>query len=427
MSDLFDEMNNQKDKLQKMTAPPEFEDLIRGALNKKKSWKPNKFILIASLLVVFFLTVYNSQTLAYYARQILGFNQVMSHNLQTLNKAGNGQVINKTCSLKSGIKVTLNGVISDKNQLIAYITLKSMDRDLTQYSLRSNDLTGFFSHSRFSSGMGKISDDHKEIKWEWKFTPPSFFAKKLTMHLELEGPNNYHDSGEISFHYDRSKAMPLVVQKSINQKVTLDQSTLVLKELNASPTTTIVTGNIAIPEGLLKYTQDPTSTFELALVANGKPVDSQGNEMHSGFSSKMNFSINYDPLPQPLKSLKVKIVKVPVSREINESIPLSDLEPNSNIVLQQFPIQVLSKKVNNDQSTLTLKMNESIYLKKILVQSGNEDSIGKETDINYEKEKDGIKRIVTYTFNTKSTPDKLVIKDYYFSKVYNKEIDIPVK
>lgn len=426
MNDAFEELNNEKDRLQKVTAPPEFEARIRHALEKKNQRKPRKFILIAAILVLSFLTAYNAQTLAYYGKQILGFDEVMGGQLQELNKAGMGQVINKTYTLKDGIEVTLNGVMSDQNQLLAYITLKSNGLDLSEYSLQSHALTGFFTRAKVSSGVGKLSEDKHEVKWEWSYAPPSALAKNLTMHFQLFGPNQYHDSGEITFTYDRSKAMALTVEKSINQHVIIGESSVTLNELKASPTQTVLTGEFTVPEELPSYKLNGAE-FDIALVANGNPVIQQGGQFGSSRPNKTSFTIRYDALPTPLKSLHVKMTKAPAHEVIEKSIPLTKLVAGSSIDLVGEQIEVISKDVTSTQTSVTLKMGETVYLSHILLQHGANKVVGEETEASYAKDADGIKRIVTYTFHSKEEFDTLVINDYFVSKDCDEVVDIPLK
>ena len=88
------------------------EDKLRNSLNSL-SIKKNKTIRtkVAALIILVLLLGYNMDTLAYYGKQLIGYESIMDGTLSELNNLGKGQIIDKSYIFKSGVKVTLDGIM----------------------------------------------------------------------------------------------------------------------------------------------------------------------------------------------------------------------------------------------------------------------------------------------------------------------------
>ncbi len=60
--------------------------------------------------------------MAYYSKKILGVDPVLNGTLKQLNEEGLGQPVDETITLTNETKFTVNGVMTDENQLILFYT-----------------------------------------------------------------------------------------------------------------------------------------------------------------------------------------------------------------------------------------------------------------------------------------------------------------
>ncbi len=62
-------------------------------------------------------------TLAYYGKKLIGYDMVMNGTLQELNQLGKGQEIGEAYTFQNGVTLSLDGIMLDGNQLLAFYTL----------------------------------------------------------------------------------------------------------------------------------------------------------------------------------------------------------------------------------------------------------------------------------------------------------------
>ena len=80
---------------------------------------------------------YNYNGFAYYGKKIMGFDDLMSGTLAELNEEGMGQTIGKSVLLEDGTEFTVDGIMTDANQLILYYTLTNT-KETDDISIRDN-------------------------------------------------------------------------------------------------------------------------------------------------------------------------------------------------------------------------------------------------------------------------------------------------
>src|SRR5699024_3050744 len=133
--------------------------------NKKRSF--NIKGKIAVLIIIALLIGYNANTLAYYAKELIGYDNVMNGTLQELNELGRGQIIDKSYTFKNGIKVTLDGIMLDDNNLILFHTIKDPSGNVEDayLDLEIHQLEGLFGTTYKYGGYGEINEDGTEMKW----------------------------------------------------------------------------------------------------------------------------------------------------------------------------------------------------------------------------------------------------------------------
>ena len=110
MKDIDKILMKSKKTLDDIEVPNELEDRLLKALEDKesncsKSTTWNKKIIAACLIV--FIISFNFNTLAYYSKKLLGYDQIMDSTLKNLNELGNGQIIGESYTFSNGVVFTL--------------------------------------------------------------------------------------------------------------------------------------------------------------------------------------------------------------------------------------------------------------------------------------------------------------------------------
>ena len=124
MNNIEDLLNKEKEKFEKLEVPKDMEDRLKNSLdNVKSKKKKNIRVRVATLIIVVLLLGYNMDTLAYYGKQLIGYESIMDGTLSELNQLGKGQIIEKSYTFKTGVKVTLDGIMLDDNKMILFYSI----------------------------------------------------------------------------------------------------------------------------------------------------------------------------------------------------------------------------------------------------------------------------------------------------------------
>ncbi len=431
MKDLYDLLEEKKTKWQAIEAPADFESRLNQALEQASPRPTRKRRLTLSLIsaaavLLIFLIGLTYPTLAYYGKQILGFDSVMSHNLKALNHAGKGQIINKRFTFKDGTVVTLDGIMSDPNEMIAFVTVKNNSRKISNYSFTSDGFTGLWTRLNPTSGYGKMSQSGHTMKYVENFKAPGPFTNRhLTYSFTLTNAQDHQESGEIGLNYNRDKAMPTSVQKTLNQTIDLDGNRLFVKQLTATPTSTVLTGSFH--SKVLKQLMDSSPDSWIQLIANGKVIGEQGGGFQSN-GLNIKFQEQFDPLPQPLKNLQVVINKAPNHDSSVKHWPLESLQKGTVLAIQPQSITVMDKEIENTHLTLILSIPDTVKLGSLSIQANGQTIKGKIIGANLQKQKDGtLARQITYQFDTGHTNGQLTLAGYNYFKTYHKVIKVSIE
>jgi hypothetical protein len=133
MANLEKILEQEKQRMDNLAVPNEMEDRFRATLAKIPQRVPQKKsnfkLKVAAAILVFFLFSYNMDTLAYYGKQLIGFENVMTGTLQELNEMGKGQLINQSHTFQNGVKITLDGIMLDDNNMVVFYTISLSGRE----------------------------------------------------------------------------------------------------------------------------------------------------------------------------------------------------------------------------------------------------------------------------------------------------------
>ena len=118
------EFEEKRKQIQQLQVPDDFEERLRNKLNaapqKKKRITP--WIIAAATLFLAFAAL-NYPALAFYGKTLFGYEEIMSESIQKLNEEGYGQAIHEQMTLHDGNVLTVEGIMSDRNQLEIYYSL----------------------------------------------------------------------------------------------------------------------------------------------------------------------------------------------------------------------------------------------------------------------------------------------------------------
>lgn len=434
MSSMEEMLNNKKLEIDELRVPEELEDRLSNALknksfNKKRTGKLG--MKIAILAIAFLLVTYNIDTLAFYGRELLGFDNIMNGTLKELNEMGMGQTVEKTYTFSNGAKVTLNGVMIDDNQLLAFYTIESPGGKVEDLQFYSMHMRGSIGVHNPESAQGETSEDGSIIRWVGEFEPPYAFEKNLTwlFNINIDGKS---EEGKISFVLDRDKAMGHTLKSRLNKTIKVDGTDIRFDTITASPTTTVVKGTI---QDIVELAIDQISgerifspELDIRLLANGNEITLQGMGKSTDMKG-MKFDVRYDALPRDLESLQLHLVRFGAEHEVNELVKLDRSINGQNIKVNNQEITIDKIYESKGETFITITTEKSVVLSRVyLLADENRIELTETLNSKLDKKKDGtIANTRTLRFKTVAKELQLEIKRMRYAKVYDEYIDVPIK
>jgi hypothetical protein len=430
MNSIEQKLLEEQKKLTDITAPPELEQRLAQALYAKqvkffpfKRWVP---LSVAAIVLVIFIT-YQSNAIAYYGKKLLGFDTLMTQSLKDLNEDGFGQNIEQSFLLENGTTLTINGLMSDENRLVVYITLANeeglpddLDRIFTPQSI-----TGFFTNANINSSYYEISDDKTKMTGILQYDSINAFSKKLKLQYYYWKNDTEIIEGAVTFPYNHKEAWQTKMKQSINKKLKVDKGTVNVKTITATPTQTVIEGTFNVEN----YDRLSHGFDGVELIVNGQPLPLEGYSSSSSFGKNNAFSIEYGGLPEDVDSLEIHMKNFIGYKEINKSISLTGKEVNRVISFENGELTINNIQLN-DELNIRISTSDSILLDKVSFINEEQKKIPLKTTINQQLTKTNDETILnmrTLVFKTKSTPLELHIGGLHYMKEYNKKIDIPLE
>ncbi|MFZ5351976.1 MAG: DUF4179 domain-containing protein [Bacillota bacterium] len=414
-----------------LEVPEELEQRLKNSLAKAgRSRKPVWKLAAVAACILLLLIGYNMDTLAYYGRKLVGYDNVMNGTLKQLNELEKGQIINKSFTFSNGVSVTLDGVMLDDNQLLAFYTVKDPSGNIEDVHLSATYMNGFFGSHITGGGMGEVNKEKTEIKWITEFEPPYFFEKTLSFELSLT-VNNAVENGEIVFALDRSKAMGHTLRKGLDLKLDIDNSTICFNSIAASPTKTVLKGTIQSAFELAKNKAMGERLYprsiNVKLYANGKELASQGGGISTG-ATGIRFEAEFDALPEKLDSLKLMLTEFIAGYETDFKVKLSTADMDKSLQIHGQEIVVNKVEVSGENTYVTITSEDSTVLSSVyLMADGNKAELKNTTTANKEKLADGkILHTRTLSFPGKGAEYTMVVDRIAYSKAYNELLEIPL-
>lgn len=417
---------DEKERLNSLKTPEELEMRLRTALNSSPGKTKRKTaIWKLAAVAVFFIAIvasYNYNAFAYYGKKLFGFDDVLTGTLQELNEQGMGQIIGKKTTLKDGTELTIEGIMTDANQLIMYYTLLNPNGIEESMSINPANITGFLTNSYAVSGTSLMNDNQTEMKGTMFFEPVSPFAKKLTLHFGEYIQNNHMKEYSVSFAYNPNKAMQTEIKQSIRKTLQVDKGKVTFHTISATPTSTVITGLMNVEN--YDRVQNPLGGIQL--IANGAEIPLMGGGSRSSIKGT-KFDIQYDALPKKLESLQLVMNEFVGYQKVKEKIALASIK-DEPVLIGDKELWIKAVAITSQGTEITIATDDDIMLDGVLIEA-KKNSIPLRTTINQTETKLQNGRILkerTLLFDSKDNPEYLVVKGLHYMKTYNKTINIPV-
>lgn len=433
MNKLEEMLEKEKSKMNELLIPDELEGRLRHALEGKPTVKKTKrswSLKVAVLVIALLLAVYNMDTLAFYGRELLGFDNIMNGTLKELNKTGMGQAIEKSHTFSNGATVTLNGVMLDDNQLLAFYTVKTLDGRADSLNFHDDRMKGVIGTHHIQSAQGEYSKDERMIKWIAAYEPPFAIEKSLDWTFSIMTDGKV-EQGKISFVLDRDKAMGHTLKTRLNETIGVDGTNIKFSEISASPTMTLINGSF---KSIIELAMDKMSgeqifspMLDIELLANGKAVDQQGSGVSSDLKG-FTFEVKYDALPKDLKTLQLHLTGFTAIHEVDERIKLDKSTVGQAVKLKDGEI-IIEKVIETEGETfVTITSEDTTSLMKVyLLADDNSVELAETIDSQYKKEPDGaIMHTRTLRFKAAAKDLQLDINKIRYRQIYDEYVDIPI-
>lgn len=387
---------------------------------------------VAAACIIFILAGYNFDTMAFYGKRILGYENVMSGNLEDLNDMGRGQVIGKTYTFENGISITLDGIMIDESQLILFFTTKSPRGNVEEVMLGpAMEIKGMEGRYTQRSAQGIINKNGTQMKAIQSFEPPRFFEK--TMHWKFQlWENGVCEDGEITFKIDRQKAMGHTLKTSIGESVDIESSSINFESILAAPTRTIVKGSIdSITEIVIDHIKNERvmpNGLDVDIIANGNNVNQQGSSMSTEIKG-IHFQERYDALPENLESLELRVKGFSFDCQVNESIEISDETIGRKAMAGGRDIWINDIYESAGSTFVNITTGEDMALSRVyLMADGNRLDLKKTNEYETKEGEDGrVLKSRTLEFEGTGGSYNMEIKRMSISKECSYTIEIPVE
>lgn len=435
MSRAEEKLAEMKRKVDDIQAPDDLGERLTRALDKHplRRRSPRRWqAQVATLLVFFMLFGYHFNTLAYYGRRFVGYDRIIDGSLQELNALGRGQILDQSYTFEDGRQVTLDGIMLDGNQLLAFCRFTSPEHDLEDDHIQPDPfMRGTVGRYLMRSGAGVLSDDGAEMHYVFHFDPPWPWEKTMVMTFTNRA-GAVSETGQIRFVLDRQKAMGFTLRVPVQKNFTVQEGRIRIHSLSASATRTRIRGNF---QGIVELAWDTLrgerirpERLDLQLLVNGEEWPEQGGSMTTD-NRGITFEMDYAALPEEILSLKLRLVSFKTDFDVAVQVPLSVGQPPTDARLfEGQDLQIQSVQQDADHTYVTLRTQDALLLSRVrLAVDGEAISLLDTTDESLEKTETG-KILRTRTLRFAGTGGNLMldIQRIAMDTEYGQIISIPL-
>ncbi|QGT98606.1 hypothetical protein SYNTR_0013 [Candidatus Syntrophocurvum alkaliphilum] len=328
----------------------------------------------------------------------------MTDTLKELNELGKGQIIGESYKLANGITLTLDAILLDDNQLLAFFTFSDPEGNVDKINVGPSlyiETTFGKEHMRWA--QGEMNEDMTEAHYMASFKPPFFLAKQLTfVYGNPLDPYYDKEKAEISFELNRSTAMGNTLKKNLNETIKVDNNEIRFDSISASATTTVINGTIQNSIELARDHFLGERTFphsvNVELLANGEKVKHHGSGMRTNVHG-IKFYHEFDALPSDLETLDIKLMSFSAGYDVDAKIELKKGANNvtTNVLGQEIEINKIYE--SNGDTFITITTEESVVLTDVyLLMDGEKVSLKETIQSEYDKKHNEITHTLTLRF-----------------------------
>lgn len=428
MNTIEEKLQEHKQILNRVQAPPELEGRLRNALQNVPAKKRKKnpaltwgISTAAALLLI--AGMYEYPAFAYYGGKLLNQSELTSLSFSEVAEQGYGQQVNQSKTLDDGTVITINGVIADDNAFLIYYTIDRPagsvldENGFVRYGV--DRLQGFLTDANPTQGNGDSSKDETRYEGVYEFEPVSPFSRTLTATFSERLDNGGRASYPISFKFDPTQAMKSIIKEDISKSVPVDQGTVHYDSITASPSSTIVKGHYELEE-------PPRYSADTKLYVNGTEVEFRGMR-----SDGSGFKIEFDVLPtDKIKTIELVLENFPGYQKVKEPVSLAAPSDRSiKIGNEKIWIRSVTKTDTGYDIVIARKQFVHLETDHLSIQAGG--NVVPVSSISASRPWDlkngNILWENTYSFNTTDKPELLMLDGFHYIKTYNKTISLDIK
>ncbi|MBS5909051.1 MAG: DUF4179 domain-containing protein [Paenibacillus macerans] len=429
MNTIEEKLQEHKQILNRVQAPPELEGRLRNALQNvpaKKRKKNTAWIASTAAALILIVGIFEYPAFAYYGGKLLNQSELTSLSFSEVAEQGYGQQVNQSKTLDDGTVITINGVIADDNAFLMYYTIDRpagsvfTDDGLFRYDV--GQLQGFLTDSDWKrgNGLGGSSKDETRYEGVYEFEPVSPFSRTLTVTFSERLDNGERASYPISFKFDPTQAMKSIIKEDISKSVPVDQGAVHYDSITASPSSTIVKGHYELEE-------PPRYSADTKLYVNGTEVKNWGYRGAVG----SGFEIEFDVLPtDKIKTIELVLESFPGYQKVKEPVSLAAPSDRSiKIGNEKIWIRSVTKTDTGYDIVIARKQFVHLETDHLSIQAGG--NVVPVSSISASRPWDlkngNILWENTYSFNTTDKPELLMVDGFDYIKTYNKTISVDIK
>ncbi|MDU5110107.1 MAG: hypothetical protein E6248_06640 [Clostridium sp.] len=259
MMDLDKELKNLKE--EGIKAPDNFEELMRGALNKnnienerieiKKRLNFNNKYLRIALILMAFIFVFNFNSVSAMIKKLIGYESYFSYYsyVEKLNESGELQEVNEKLKFKNGKEVTIEAVVYDNKYVsvfmkgnINYIEKFVPTDDIPEDELSENRTSEEFEDISSKSNIEVL--DGEIASGSSVYSEKNGNGDTLCVQIFKVGENKDEfnlrftedgESKEVTIDIDNSKIVEVKNIKPEENKIEIDGVKFIVNNLRVSP------------------------------------------------------------------------------------------------------------------------------------------------------------------------------------------------
>lgn len=434
MKTVEDILRAKKLEIEDLQVPEELEERLRSALGRCEQPGPGKgwqvYAAAVSIIAVMLFS-FNYDVIAFYSKQLLGYDKIMPASLKQLSVMGKGQAIGKSHEFADGISLTVDYVLLDENQLLLFYSVAGPAGHVDESRISPfMYIKGFWGKYEQRNSQGEINDAKTEIKYIASFEPPMPFEKNLTLYFS-ETKEGREENAGINFTLNRNTALGHTLKQSLHARVEADENVISFDSILASPTKTVISGRI---ETLLELVKDQLrgermrpAELELKLIADGEEIPKQGGGMSTDLQG-IRFHADFDPLPENFKDLQLKVVRFAGDHDVNQQFTLDSYGDKQTLTILGQKVEIGEIQSSQDKTQVTISSAEGLILSKVyLLVDGKKVSLEQTTGDEYGKRPDGsIIHRRTLEFSGSGNHLELNVQRMTYTKNYDLMLEIPV-